>query len=245
MKFTIGDVVQLKSGGQKMTITGEVKGLVLCVWMDSNNRIQKMAIVEQALILTEPVKSDVKVEEPLKAVFDPFKIGARFYHKGLRKECIIAETPTESYVKCKFGSGEVVRCSKTSLTKAGLTDVPSKKVETKQPDPYIIDINDVYIGQHLQFKQDEIDCIVTGKDLAANKLIVKTNRYGATTETPSDLKLDSRFPVLKVGDKVKAINGLYCTIDAISPSGAIICGWLGLGPDRHTQTFTGYQLTKI
>lgn len=230
MKFNIGDVVQLKSGGPNMTITGEEgKNILRCVWMDRNDMLQIMTIVEQALV-AQPVKSN-----------EEYKLGARFFYKRKRKECTIVEVLNQTHVKCKLFDGSYITCFKTSLS-----NIPSKKVETDaQPDPVIIDINAIYIGQHLKFKDGGINCLVVGKDLAANKIVVRTLRYGVTTESPSSLKLADRFQMFKVGDKVKTINGIYCTIDSISPSGAIICGWLGSGSDRHKKHFNGTELTKI
>lgn len=38
MTFQDGDVVQLKSGGPRMTVEGYEDGLVVCVWFEEKNR---------------------------------------------------------------------------------------------------------------------------------------------------------------------------------------------------------------
>jgi uncharacterized protein YodC (DUF2158 family) len=38
MAFQEGDVVQLKSGGPRMTVEGYEDGLVVCVWFEEKNR---------------------------------------------------------------------------------------------------------------------------------------------------------------------------------------------------------------
>jgi len=38
MAFQEGDLVQLKSGGPRMTVEGYEDGLVVCVWFEGNNR---------------------------------------------------------------------------------------------------------------------------------------------------------------------------------------------------------------
>jgi uncharacterized protein YodC (DUF2158 family) len=38
MTFQVGDVVQLKSGGPKMTVDGYEDGLVVCVWFEKTDR---------------------------------------------------------------------------------------------------------------------------------------------------------------------------------------------------------------
>lgn len=38
MAFQEGDVVQMKSGGPKMTVEGYEDGLVVCVWFEEKNK---------------------------------------------------------------------------------------------------------------------------------------------------------------------------------------------------------------
>lgn len=38
MAFEVGNVVQLKSGGPKMTVDGYEDGLVVCVWFENDKR---------------------------------------------------------------------------------------------------------------------------------------------------------------------------------------------------------------
>lgn len=50
MSFKIGDVVQLKSGGSKMTVleTNDA-GMVMCTWLDSNGLAQEKAFNHELL----------------------------------------------------------------------------------------------------------------------------------------------------------------------------------------------------
>jgi uncharacterized protein YodC (DUF2158 family) len=50
MKFQEGDVVQLKSGGPRMTVEGYEDGLVMCVWFEEKNR--KSSAFKEATIQT-------------------------------------------------------------------------------------------------------------------------------------------------------------------------------------------------
>lgn len=50
MKFKVGDVVQLKSGGTKMTVLeSNDAGMVMCTWLDSKDLAQEKAFDQKLL----------------------------------------------------------------------------------------------------------------------------------------------------------------------------------------------------
>lgn len=57
MSFKEGDVVQLKSGGPQMTVseTNGV-GVVLCIWFDSQNKLQEKAFNQSQLAIYQKPK---------------------------------------------------------------------------------------------------------------------------------------------------------------------------------------------
>jgi len=48
-KFNAGEVVELKSGGPKMTVNWEEGGEVYCTWFDAKNTVQQKAFTADAL----------------------------------------------------------------------------------------------------------------------------------------------------------------------------------------------------
>ncbi len=53
MAFKKGDIVKLKSGGPKMTISGFDHNLAICVWFDDNNEHKFTRIDQEALIIAD------------------------------------------------------------------------------------------------------------------------------------------------------------------------------------------------
>ncbi len=64
-KFSVGDVVRLKSGGPNMTIIETEKiseQYVTCQWFDGDNKPQKENFRKEALILAEEIdKNNIKL----------------------------------------------------------------------------------------------------------------------------------------------------------------------------------------
>jgi uncharacterized protein YodC (DUF2158 family) len=54
MGFEAGDVVQLKSGGQTMTIEEVSAGRVACIWFDDKNKVCRDAFSAVVLEKYEP-----------------------------------------------------------------------------------------------------------------------------------------------------------------------------------------------
>ena len=47
--FMAGEVVQLKSGGPKMTVENIAHGKVFCQWFDENNNLQRNMFAPESL----------------------------------------------------------------------------------------------------------------------------------------------------------------------------------------------------
>jgi uncharacterized protein YodC (DUF2158 family) len=49
--FNIGDIVRLKSGGPKMTVSGytQISDVVICQWFNSNGELQRSRFRESSL----------------------------------------------------------------------------------------------------------------------------------------------------------------------------------------------------
>jgi uncharacterized protein YodC (DUF2158 family) len=54
----VGDLVQLRSGGQIMTVHGHDRERVSCIWHDREGRIQEATMNKQVLQKASPTGSD-------------------------------------------------------------------------------------------------------------------------------------------------------------------------------------------
>lgn len=54
MKFKIGDVVELPSGGPKLTVQSTGDEAVMCVWFDRDLQLQSTRIDVNLLVLATP-----------------------------------------------------------------------------------------------------------------------------------------------------------------------------------------------
>lgn len=53
-QLQIGDVVQLPSGGPKMTVGGVKKATVLCIWFTADGEIRKEDLTPAVLVKVSP-----------------------------------------------------------------------------------------------------------------------------------------------------------------------------------------------
>jgi uncharacterized protein YodC (DUF2158 family) len=55
--FNVGDVVQLRSGGPKMTVAKAEGNKVDCIWIDSAEKFREETILSACLVLNTPAPS--------------------------------------------------------------------------------------------------------------------------------------------------------------------------------------------